>query len=539
MIDIDELLKDRTVDLFDGSTELAIDLLPAAKNKATVFFRKRPLNSMEGIKFEEYSAILEASDCVASVCMLNDRAIKVLVAMYPSAPKYVLVRLAPRFAWILGFLGLLRRIFQGLVRVEGITTLPKRVGRGKSYWLVLEQSGTDVHQIPVIPKSLGIPGFLVWLKREKIKYIVLRFFEALPALHREAGDLDLLVADEDRTKVLNYLSTVHHRASEDAGDVRVGLHSVSGEPGMIPYYPPPLARAMLERAVPGPAGSMIPSRKDALLSMMYHALYHSKKGYASGIPSGLSKHQDRYPENDYAGLIWDKASELDIDVGKTMEAMDEFLALEGWRPKIDTLAKIAETNAWVRDRFFSSTKHRAEGLAVFVLREWVVRANLVEDFISEIRDDGFIILRNKVLNETEKKYMHDHLRGGTWGTDEDGNTELWQPSVVLVLIDPECTSLPATYASGVEHFRIRKLKERLRGKFDNERSSVHSTDNSAESWDYIENCFPDQIEIIKNEIANYSKLSIVAILKQLLNPKYLKHSMKHSIRGFLIRNFLT
>ena len=43
-------------------------------------------------------------------------------------------------------------------------------------------------------------------------------------------------------------------------------------------------------------------------------------------------------------------------------------------------------------------------------------------------------------------------------------------------------------------FRIRKLKERLRGKFDNERSSVHSTDNSAESWDYIENCFPDQIE---------------------------------------------
>ena len=108
--------------------------------------------------------------------------------------------------------------------------------------------------------------------------------------------------------------------------------------------------------------------------------------------------------------------------------------------------------------FFSSTKHRAEGLAVFVLREWVVRANLVEDFISEIRDDGFIILRNKVLNETEKKYMHDHLRGGTWGTDEDGNTEFWQPSVVLVLIDPECTSLPATYASGVEHFSHSQAK---------------------------------------------------------------------------------
>jgi len=539
MIDIEKLLKDRTVELFDGSTDLAIDLIPNTKNKATVFFRERPLSSMAGIKFEEYSAILEASDCVASVCMLNDRAIKVLVAMYPSAPKYVLVRLAPRLSWFLGILGLLRRITQGHVRVEGVTALPKQVGRGKTYWLVLEQSGTDVHQIPVIPKSLGIQEFLLWLKQEKIKYIVLRFFDALPELHREAGDLDLLVADEDRPKVLNYLSSVHSQAREDAGDVRVGLHSVSGEPGMIPYYPPPIAREMLDQAIPGPAGSMIPKPKDALLSMIYHALYHSKKGYASGIPSGLSKHQDRYPENDYLGLILDKATELSLNVGKTMEDMDEFLALEGWRPKIDTLAKIAETNAWVRDRFFSSKRHRAEGLAVFVLREWVVRANLVEDFISEIRSEGFVILRNKILNKSEKKYMHDHLRGGTWGADDDGNTEFWEPSAVLILIDPECASLPANYAAGVEHFRIRKLKERLREKFDNARSSVHSTDNSGESWDYIESCYPDQTDAIKNEIANYSRISIVATLKQLLNPKYVKHSIKHSLRSFFIRNFLT
>ena len=34
MIDIDALLKDRTIDLFDGSTELAIDLLPAAKKQS-------------------------------------------------------------------------------------------------------------------------------------------------------------------------------------------------------------------------------------------------------------------------------------------------------------------------------------------------------------------------------------------------------------------------------------------------------------------------------------------------------------------------
>lgn len=539
MIEIDKLFKDQTIELFDGSEDLATDLVPFATNKATAFFRKRPESKISGIKSAEYSAILEAADCVASICMLNDRAIKVLVAMYPSAPKYVLVRLAPRLAWFLGFFGLLRRIIQGLVKVEGIAALPKRSGRGKTLWLVLEQSGTDVHQIPVIPKSLGIQSFLLWLKQEKINYIVLRFFEALPDLHREAGDLDLLISDEDRPHVLKYLRSVSSQMGEDAGDIRVGLHSVSGEPGMIPYYPPPLAREMLSRAVSGPASSFIPAPKDALFAMMYHVLYHSKKGYSSGIPSNLSKHTDRHPENDYAKLINSMASKLDLNVGRTMEDMDNFLASEGWRPKIDTLAKIAETNAWVRDRFFSSTKSRAEGLAVFVLREWVVRANLVDNFISEITAAGFVVIRRKILNKTEKTYVHDHLRGGTWGSDDDGNTELWQPSEVLVLIDPECASLPSTYASGFEHFRIRKLKEHLREKFDNLRSSVHSTDNSVESWEYIETCYPDEIKIIKHEITTYSKRSIVSLLKQLLNPNYVKHSLKHSLRSFLIRNFLT
>ena len=312
MIEIDKLLKDRSIELFDGSNELATDLVPYATNKTTAFFRERPASSISGIKFAEYSAILEAADCVASVCMLNDRAITVLVAMYPSAPKYVLVRLAPRLAWLLGFFGLMRRVIQGLVRVEGIAALPKRSGRGKTLWLVLEQSGTDVHQIPVIPKSLGIQSFLTWLKLEKINYIVLRFFEVLPDLHREAGDLDLLISDEDRPIVLKYLRSVSSQAGEDADDIRIGLHSVSGEPGMIPYYPPPLAREMLIRAITGPANSSIPAPKDALLSMMYHVLYHSKKGYSSGIPSDLSKHIDRHPENDYAGLINGMASELNL-----------------------------------------------------------------------------------------------------------------------------------------------------------------------------------------------------------------------------------
>ena len=539
MIKIDELLMDSSVELYDGSSDLAHDLTQKVMNSATVYIRDQLPTPVAGIKLEEYNALLEAADCTSSVCMLNDRSIKVLIAMYPSAPKYVLIRLAPRLAWGLGLLGLARRLLQGLVRLYGITTLPKKSGKGRTYWLVLEQSGTDIHSIPRIPKTLGVASFLTWLGQEKIQYIVLRFFEELPELHREAGDLDLLVSDEDKPKVLQYLTSSCNQFKEDAGDIRVGLHSVSGDRGMVPYYPPPLARAMLERAVSGPAGSLIPEPKDALFSMMYHALYHIKKGYASGIPSEHSNYTDRHPENDYAGLIFDQAAQLNLDVGRTMEAMDNFLAREGWRPKIDTLAKIAETNAWVRDRFFSTLKKRADGLAVFILREWVVRAKLVEDFVDEITKEGFIVLRRSILKTEQKIYVHDQLRGGTWGADDDGDTELWQPSAVLVLIDPQCASLPKSYASGFEQFRIRKLKERLRKRFDEKRSSVHSTDNSVESWDYVETCFPDEIEEIQNQVSSYNKPSNWYLLKQLLNPTYIKHSFKHTLRSFFIRNFLS
>jgi len=539
MINLNEIINTRSVELYDGSVLLAQDIHEISNERVTLFSRKPVEPTLPGVKIRTYKVLLEAADCVASVCMLNDRAIKVLVAMYPSAPKYVLVRLALRTSWLLGSIGLFRRLIFGLVRIEGVTTLPSASGRGRTYWLVLEQSGGAVHQIPVLPKAVGIPTFLEWLRVNNIKYIVLRFFEYLPQLHREAGDLDILVADEDRPKIERFLTERASQAKDDAGDIRIGLHSVSGEPGMIPYYPPPLARQMLDRAIAGPAGSRIPEPKDALHSLMYHTLYHSKKGYASGIPSTTAVHTDKHPENDYAGMLQAKADALGVTIGKTMEEMDEYLANEGWRPKIDTLAKIAETNVWVRDRFFSNNQKTAEGIAVFILRQWVLEANLADAFIEEIKNDGFIVLRKKVLTDEERKHVHDHLRGGTWGTDNDGNKAPWQPAVVLVMIDPQCARLPASYAAGFEHFRIRKLKERLRKRFDSQRSSVHSTDNTIESWEYIETCFPNEIEKIRDEVATYTKPSFFALWRQLANPVYLKHSVKHSTRSFLIRRFLS
>ena len=80
----------------------------------------------------------------------------------------------------------------------------------------------------------------------------------------------------------------------------------------------------------------------------------------------------------------------------------------------------------------------------------------------------------------------------------------------------------------------------LRRKFDKEdRGSVHSTDNAHESWEYIDICFPGQVEAIRSELGSLAQVSKFSKLVQFFSPTYLKHSLRYSLRGYMIRKFLS
>ena len=124
MASISEILAEQAVDLYDGNPAMASALVANGADQVTLYTRARDTVA-EGCDFttRPYAALLEAADCVADVCLLDNDAIKVLVAMYPSAPNYVLLRLAPRRAWVLGSIGLLRRLIMGLVRIDRIVVM--------------------------------------------------------------------------------------------------------------------------------------------------------------------------------------------------------------------------------------------------------------------------------------------------------------------------------------------------------------------------------------------------------------------------------
>jgi len=540
MADISKFVEGRTVDVYDGDTSLGKAVLGKGANLVTVYERGDSTGGSGNVAMRPYRALLEAADSAADICVLNGKAVKVLLVMYPSAPKYVLVRLSFSSAWLLGLPGLLRRLIVGLVKTRGTVTVRNEKGT-RMRFLVLEQSGLRARKVPVLPESIGIPEFLEWLKKEEIPYVVLRFYENLPELYRPGGDLDILTSIEDKKKIERYLKENEELLSHDSGDVRLGLHAISGEQGIVPYYPPPRARQLLQNSVDGPAGSRIPAPKDALLGLIYHVLYHSKKGYVAGIPSKHKEETDKFPENDYHGVILKMAKDAGVELSEplTMESLDEYMATEGWRPKLDTLAKIGETNAWVRDHFFSGGSGGPAGLSVFMLREWAFDAGIADEVVKLIDRSGFTIMRKKTLSPEEKKRATEHLRGGTWGENADGSQDGWRPAMAIVVADRETVKMPPAYAGGFERFRIRNLKEELRSTFDKDgRGSVHSTDNSQESWEYIEVCFPDEVEKIREELDAYAKSSLFTKIAHFFSLAYLRHSLRYSLREWLIKRFV-
>jgi len=442
--------------------------------------------------FENYNDLLDIHKSEAEICFLDKEAIRSLFIRLPIRPKYVLVRFIPRLTWILGLLGLLRRVIKGQLTICGVR---KFSANGKlRMWLVLKLATSRLRSSFTLSDKVGIQGLLDFLREERIEYVILRFFEKLPNLYREGGDLDILISDEGYKKLGNFLETRR-------GSIALDIWSISALQHIdMPYYPPPIAHKILASAIDGPAGSNIPAPKELFLSFAYHVLYHSGEG--AGVPSTTPEVKiNPNPDNAYTNILKKMAKNAGIVVDMNMESLDEYLANEGWRPRIDSLAKIAGSNKGVRQRCFSKNNVKEIGLSVLIIREKAVRLNLSNKILAGIKKEKFKVLRYKFFNNKEKKWVASSLRGGNW-TDGKGleQKELFTPRMAIVVLD-----LHFLYNKSKDVYsdrnRSRFLKKKIRSKIDQGKISlVHSTDNTNEAWEYIKVCFPNEVESIKRDV---------------------------------------
>lgn len=531
-----ELIAEHTIDIYGSTLAVAHAIQAFEPRKVRAFTPEHESgDERAGLTIHEYISPTAAAMTSADVCMLDGSSLKVLAVRYPSDAQFILARLALRGGWVLGFPGLVRRMILGRVRIGGIQKLEHPEG-GSSYWLLINKTKKTVPNPPLLlPRSIGTKKFFEWMRDEKITYVVPRFYENLPELHREDGDLDLIVADDDAQKVVDYLRSLSEDLTGTTADsIPVGMHSVSLGSG-VPYYPPPIARDMLVRAIDGPAGSRIPQPIDAFNAFVYHCLYHHK-GYATNIPTSQNGKPEHPPENDYGGIIARKAAELGIDAGSTMEELDEYMERVGWRPKRDTLAKIAQKNAWVRDRFFSRHDSGATGLTVYLLKEFALEQEDIDDIVTHLREDGLHIIRAIEFDAVQKEQASTHIRGGNW-VDFNGNIEGMLPAAMIIAVDPKCANLPPAYSEEYERVWAKRRKQQLREAFDihtTPASLVHAADNTGEAWEYIHACFDDEeAERIRQEVEAAAEKYGSARIARLFSPTYLFNAARFTIRDFV------
>lgn len=186
-------------------------------------------------------------------------------------------------------------------------------------------------------RGLSVDEFLGRLTEAGVRYAVLRWFETLPAVERD-NDIDLLVADEDLALAESMLTPYRpFRLTQ-----KVDLYSVSGHGrtafGGVPYFPKELATRLLDRAVLLQGRYRVPSPRDHLDSLIFHAVHH--KGEASGLPTDGAA--PATAQGGRIGATVDRlARELSVDLELSLDGLDRYLGGAGLDPAASSRASFA------------------------------------------------------------------------------------------------------------------------------------------------------------------------------------------------------
>ena len=135
-----------------------------------------------------------------------------------------------------------------------------------------------------------VPRFVRRLQQNDIPAVVLRWFNEVPRTPQEerrcTDDVDLLVDGAGLEKAVAL-------AADQPGPVRCDLYTDVGRRGStyrgMPYYPPVLARQLLEQRVLFDSAFWVPGRQTHVASLMYHLFYH--KGSTRGSHRMSPAHQ--------------------------------------------------------------------------------------------------------------------------------------------------------------------------------------------------------------------------------------------------------
>jgi hypothetical protein len=354
--------------------------------------------------------------------------------------------------------------------------------------LYLETTGAEYLGIP---KNISVEDFFLELNKNDIEYVVLRWFEGLPSISN-IGDIDILVSEKHYKKIFGKLT-----GSPLNSSIQVDLYSDTGyewrSSGKVPYYPPSVATKIIHQSVKTRYQIKIPSKRNYFYSLAYHATYH--KGFNSGLhskfgnPKAISNGNNKY----YLAL-----SKLATEIGinekfdtYTLEELDDFLAIEGWRPELDTFIKLSNSNSWMEtlilNNSFGDITPFPAGSVLFFIRE--SHSHLVDEICLDIKVSGGKVVLTMPLNKEEVDKVTSEVRGGCWPLVEGGKAS----HIVIARFCSVISKDLLKFTGGLKHaFRKKFYNKGSNGGF----SVVHSSDSELLAAHHIALIAPDKFKDI-------------------------------------------
>jgi hypothetical protein len=411
------------------------------------------------------------------------------------------------------FIGLLGYLFHFVLKrfsLPRLVTFRTPAGKARRMFAtrVLRPKNCRRNSLHFIPQSLGLDGAFRSFDEREVRYVVLRWFENLPEI-APTEDVDMLVADDSLADMLEILHS-------QPGIVPCDVFSEGGLARSAycgtPYYPPHVAKRVLDGAVRFRNVCLVPNPRDHFHSLAYHAVYH--KGLKSNLSRGDLPFTDRVKSShDFAAILKAMANKLLIEVDVSLRGLHEYLQRVDWGPSPEMLARLAragKSNAWLNLLANELAPHvNDQGLAVFVLREEAVARGLTNRIVALIRDAGFDVLATHLLDGEQIEHAAARTRGGNWEAGRPFSISGGRPAAAVICYD---------HASIAPNRRQRRkfpkrtnarifAKESIRDTIIAELpagedfNALHSSDHAAEAWHLIEILAPELLETTRAKLA--------------------------------------
>ncbi len=359
-----------------------------------------------------------------------------------------------------------------------------------------------------VKKGLDIESFFSKLHEAKANYVVLRWFEDLPHI-AEGEDIDILVSDRDLEMVRGLCEPYEN------GGQKLDIYSVSGRSGSdyegAAYYPSRLSQELLETRRVYKQIFSVPSDDMYFVALAYHAVFH--KGKESGLPFSKQDSSEYISDHKYPEILKKMALSLDLEIDDfSFSGYYHYLERKGYVPELDTIRLLSRPNQWLREFTYDDGSVNAQvngEVVVFIIREWAIKNDKINFIEESLQASGFDILLICNLDHEASIRTKENVRGGQWGKGPypvSGG----DPAAIIVCFDYVPVAPSESQKDLYPHLSNSNIlvKHKIRDAINRDLifykhvNCIHSADDEAESWKYLQEAVPECVDDISVKVGS-------------------------------------